>query len=238
MVKNAIKWMMNSLGVGIHRHWQDPDVTLLGLRTKPIRTIIDVGANRGQFARYISKFFPKATIHSFEPLAQPYVELATWAETTSGRVRSYNIALGEKNCMGEMSKHLEHSPSSSVLPTTKLNEKLHPFIKKQSVEKVELRTLDSVFNGSYFEDEVFLKLDVQGYEDRVLVGGENLLKKVSYSMLEVNIDDLYNNQATFFKLCSLMHDAGLTYRGNFSQRYAQDGRVCYTDCLFARLGKK
>src|SRR5690606_17277750 len=35
------------------------------------RTVIDVGANRGQFALFASVRFPEANVYSFEPLAKP-----------------------------------------------------------------------------------------------------------------------------------------------------------------------
>ena len=33
--------------------------------------VVDIGANRGQFALVVRKIFPNACIHSFEPLDEP-----------------------------------------------------------------------------------------------------------------------------------------------------------------------
>lgn len=53
MIKQVIKQVFNRLGVDIIPLNRQPTQTVLGLRSLPIRTIIDVGANKGQFARYI-----------------------------------------------------------------------------------------------------------------------------------------------------------------------------------------
>ena len=45
---------------------------MLSPRERPFRTIMDVGSNTGQFAKKISKIFPKAKLFCFEPLPEPY----------------------------------------------------------------------------------------------------------------------------------------------------------------------
>ena len=52
-VKKIIKTGFNQIGLDIVRISKQ---SLLGLTDLPIRTIIDVGANTGQFARMILKF--------------------------------------------------------------------------------------------------------------------------------------------------------------------------------------
>jgi hypothetical protein len=50
-MKRLIKWFFNSIGYDIVRVEKNPRISLLGLRNIPIRTVIDGGANMGQFAR-------------------------------------------------------------------------------------------------------------------------------------------------------------------------------------------
>src|SRR5690606_41279911 len=38
---------------------------------KPAASVVDIGANRGQFALAVRHVFPNSTIHSFEPLDRP-----------------------------------------------------------------------------------------------------------------------------------------------------------------------
>lgn len=68
--------------------------------------------------------------------------------------------------------HEKHSPSSSFLKTTNVCEDLYPFTKEQKTCHVKITTLDKWvedFKVS-LEPEILIKLDVQGYEDRVIKG--------------------------------------------------------------------
>ena len=90
IIKKITKKLFNIVGADVIRLKNSPKHTLLGLRNLPINSIIDVGANKGQFAKYISAFFPKAHLYSFEPLPEPYEELNRWAE---GHMSEYLIVL-------------------------------------------------------------------------------------------------------------------------------------------------
>jgi len=47
IIKKVIKWLFNSIGYEILRLEKVPRISLLGIKSIPIRTIIDVGANKG-----------------------------------------------------------------------------------------------------------------------------------------------------------------------------------------------
>src|SRR5437867_4351128 len=110
--KHLLKKALNLFGSDIVRIHQNPKHTLLGLKQFPIRSIIDVGANEGQFARAISKFFPNAHLYCLEPLPDPFKKLSEWAGSQNGKVKVFNVALGDSEGTVEMLSHLEHSPSS------------------------------------------------------------------------------------------------------------------------------
>jgi hypothetical protein len=52
--------------------------------------------------------------------------------------------------------------------------------------------------------------------------------------VEVNIDKLYDQQASFDRLVAQLHELGLRYAGNLEQVYADNGRVIYVDAVFRR----
>lgn len=68
IIKQLVKKTFNLAGLDIRKLSNNPEFNLLGLRNLSIKTIIDVGANEGQFARKILRFFPDADIYCFEPL--------------------------------------------------------------------------------------------------------------------------------------------------------------------------
>ncbi|MCL0040931.1 FkbM family methyltransferase [Thermodesulfovibrionales bacterium] len=234
--KQTVKKIFNSIGLDIIRLSKSPAHSLLGLRNLPIKTIIDVGANTGQFARTISKVFPKADIYCFEPLSNPFKELNKWAESQNGRVKVFNMALGDSEGTAEMLSHLEHSPSSSLLGTTEICERLYPFTKKQTSIPVQLTTLDNWVKRlpHSLTPEILIKLDVQGYEDRVIRGGQEIFKIAKACILEVNLDNLYEKQPTFKDIALLLNKYGYSYAGNLDQAYADDGHVIFIDAVFLK----
>jgi FkbM family methyltransferase len=231
-----VKGLCHSFGFDVVRLRDASDKTLAGLRQRPISTVIDCGANEGQFARAISRVFPDAALYCFEPLQQPFETLSLWAATQRGRVRCFQVALGEQNGEALMHSHTEHSPSSSLLATTELEEATFPQTRAQADISVLVTTLDDALAGSIHEmkPQILLKLDVQGYEDRVLRGATRILPRVDACMLEVDVDPLYVAQAAFKDIVALLDQFGLVYAGNVEQVLAPDGRVMWLDALFLR----
>jgi FkbM family methyltransferase len=236
LLQQLTKKVFNLMGVDIIRLPKSPRYSLLGLRHLPIRSIIDVEANTGQFAREIITVFPQAHIYCFEPLTEPYEELRKWAEKQDGRVTVFNVALGDKVGNVEMLKHLEHSPSSSFLKTTDLCHSLFPHTQRQSSVLTRMTTLDEWLKTlpNSLTPEILIKLDVQGYEDRVIRGGRETFNLTRACILEVNLDKLYEGQAEFNEIIELLYALGLEYAGNLDQIYADDGHVIYFDAVFVK----
>ena len=102
---------------------------------------------------------------------------------------------------------------------------------------IRISTLDRALGSTldHLPRELLLKLDVQGFEDRVLRGAERVLAQCKAVVLEVSLDPLYEGQADFLGLAHLLHNAGFRYAGNLDQAYGDDGCVVYLDAVFIRL---
>ena len=235
-MKKIIKKILNVVGLDIVRLNKSPQYSLLGLRNLPIKTILDIGANIGQFARMIERVFPEAKIYSFEPLPDAFKELDKRSRIKNGKVKAFNLALGDSDGEIEMFYHTEHSPSSSILKTTDICEKLYPFTKTKEIIKVQMNTLDKAIDELNIPlvPEVLIKLDVQGYEDRVIKGGKLTFSKARACILEINLDKLYETQPSFKDIILLLYDLGYRYGGNLNQSIAEDGHVIYIDAVFIR----
>lgn len=77
-------------------------------------------------------------------------------------------------------------------------------------------------------------MDVQGYEDRVIKGGNETFNKAKACILEICLDRLYESQATFNELVALLSNFGFRYAGNLNQTYADDGHVIFIDAAFRK----
>lgn len=207
----------------------------LGVRQLPIRSILDVGANRGQFAQRITAVFPQAQIYCFEPLPAAFAELERWAKSRPQQARALSVALGERAGSLEMHWHLNHDGSSSFLQTTTLSETLYPMTERQERLAVPMSTLDqAVAELPPLEKEILIKLDVQGYEDRVIRGGRETFRQAKVCIAEINLDVLYDEQASFKDIFVLLDELGYRYAGSLKQRYARDGHVIWLDAVFIK----
>lgn len=223
-------------GFDVIRQNNNPKNTLLGLRQIPFHTVIDVGANTGQFARYVRGIYPNSRIFCFEPVPAPFAELEQWAASQNGTVIPFNLAVGESNGETEMFMHEEHVTSSSLLATTGFMEQCYPFTKEQKSIRIKQATLDSALEKFIpeIETDILIKIDVQGYESRVIAGGSNVFAKATACILEINLDALYEGQAEFLELLMMLDQRGYRYVGNFDQLYGNDGHCIFIDAVFLK----
>lgn len=224
---------LGAVGWEVRRRTRNPEYSLLGLGQLDIRTIIDVGANSGQFARGYLPRFPRARVVAFEPIPAAFQQLSAWA-ASEPRVTPLNLAIGDRDGEVEMFEHTEHNFSSSLLPTTETSERMWPALVKQARVAVKMTTLDRALEGRPLDPAILVKLDVQGYEDRVIRGGAATLRRATAAIVEVSLDPLYDGQASFGDLLAALEALGLRYAGSLEQELYRDGHVVYIDALFLR----
>jgi FkbM family methyltransferase len=172
-------------------------------------TVIDVGANIGQFAVAAAKLFPGAEIHSIEPYPQ-CVERLRRNVCNLVNINVYPVAVGESE--KEVDFHLNsHSHSSSILSLAKAHRAAFPGAVETATVPVRLTTLDRLFGGVQLRPPVLLKLDVQGYEAMTLRGGLATLKRVEHVILEASFKPMYEGETLFMDIVRLMERHGFRF---------------------------
>ena len=238
MVKKLVKTPLRAMGLDLvrvqkdrfqprderkHRWWQP----------LAIRTVFDIGANEGQFATQVSEILPEARVYSYEPLAEPFAKLSA---TARPNFRAFRYAIGETNGTIEMHKN-EYSPSSSLLPMTDLHRQSFPGPSHARMEKVEMRTLDRIAGQLALERNILVKMDVQGYEDKVIAGGQEILARTKIVIAETSFEALYEGQPLFEDIYRALTCIGFRYIGSMGQlKSVQDGRLLQADSMFLRDG--
>jgi len=205
------------------------------LRRAGIRpaTVIDVGANVGQFAMAVRHLLPGAAIRAIEPdpdVAQRLRRnLGTVADATV-----FCTAIGDR--LGTVTFNVNRDPQvSSILPLGEDRRQIFPTSEVLRQITVPLTTLDALIGADSIEAPVLIKIDVQGYEDRVIAGAARLLQHVDWVILEVAFARLYDGEHTFTALADLLaeHGFGFVRPLNFHRaRHTQE--VIEMDALFAR----
>ena len=197
------------------------------------KTIIDVGANVGQFAVACAKIFPESVVHSFEPQPDCVQELMRNTRTLSN-VEVHPMALGARS--GTVQLHVNsHSHSSSILNLGQRHRDAFPNAREVGSIEVPLSTLDHEFDARPLAAPVLLKLDVQGYEPSVIEGATQLLKRVEYVLLEASLSPLYEGELTFMQVVRLMESYDFTFLRPLDWlKDPETGEVLQMDALFGR----
>jgi FkbM family methyltransferase len=239
-LKSLVKKLLYKLGYTLTKNERDPLFWLGGIASLPIKSVIDIGANEGategQFAQKINYYFPQAHLYCFEPLKEPYEKLERWAKRRPAKTTVFNVALGDREESVQMFLHKNHSSSSSILETTAVNESFYPFMAEKEQVTVSMTTLDKIFEDTaQLERDILIKIDVQGFEEKVIAGGTKTFSAARAVILEIAIDPLYAGQASFEKILTQLRSLGFHYAGNLEQIVSpQDGHVIYFDAVFLK----
>lgn len=139
--------------------------------------VIDAGANIGIYAIMAARIASAGTIYAFEPSGGVYEVLARNVFPYSN-VKIEKAALGESECQGRRLVVDVNSTISSTLSDSGVSE-----IVSSTSEMVPVTTIDSYVNKKRIERVDFIKMDVEGYESKVLSGAEKIIRRDTPSMV-------------------------------------------------------
>lgn len=198
-----------------------------------IQTVLDVGSHVGSFAYAMRHILPQVQIYSFEPLQDNYARLVKNLAPL-GNFEAFNTAIGEH--VGELEFHRsDFSPSSSALEMGELHRQTFPESAHSTTLRVPVACLDDYLDKIKLTAPVFLKIDVQGYEDAVLRGAGQILQQVDLIEIEVSYRLLYTGQVLFDGIHQLLTQAGFRFAGNLDAMLSPlDGSILQSDALFIR----
>lgn len=205
------------------------------IRTVGVSTVIDIGANRGQFADSLRSSGYEGLICSFEPVSEAYVELERRARPDP-RWETYQLALGTRAYETRINVASNGAASSSFLDLRQSHRLAAPDVHFTRKETVKVRRLDQVLSVS---GPLALKLDTQGFELEVLQGADGVLPGTVLIHMEVSFVEVYSGALLFqdamdylgardFVLAGI--ERGLTHL-DFGQALQADATFVRADCL-------
>lgn len=204
---------------------------LAALRRLDVKTVIDVGANKGQFSVLCRDLFPGVAIVAFEPL--PDVARQCARALGGDRVQIYAHALGARDSRSQFYV-TERSDSSSLLIPGAAQERAYGSRVAEAMD-VEVRRLDHVLTPAQIAGPALMKLDVQGAERDVLEGCGRLLQDIDYIYLEGSFVELYEGQPLIADIIAFLHGQGFAFRGIYNTSYTRDYGTTQADFLFERI---
>lgn len=198
----------------------------------PVRTVIDVGANKGQFALLALDLYPEAVVHAFEPLPTSQRRMSAWARHEPRLIR-HPVALGAT--AGTATLHVAaRDDNSSLRPITERQVALFPGTHQTGALSVAVVRLDAVLSDADLTPPVLLKIDVQGTEQEVIDGSAALLDAIAWVYVECSFVELYAGQALAETIIARLGAVGFTLVATGPLIRDGGGAPVQADFLFER----
>ena len=172
-----------------------------------IDTVLDVGANTGQYGSGMRASGFHGRLVSCEPLSEAFAQLERRAERTPTWT-AVNTAVGASTGMIQVNVSA-NSYSSSVLPVTEASTRAAPKSRTVRCEEAPLTTVQQLVATHHIKPrQTLLKIDTQGYEAAVLDGAGDTLTEFAAVQLEMSLVELYKGQALFYELDARLRNSG------------------------------
>jgi len=167
------------------------------LQNFKINKILDIGGNTGGYGRSLMTLGYTGRLITFEPVTNAFQQLQSRSKRHA-QWSAIQTAIGNMDGEIEINIAANKGLSSSIADMLPNHLDNAPESKYISREKVPIRKLDSIFDHYVNpDDNVFLKIDTQGYEKYVLDGAEESLPKIRGLQVEMSLVPLYSDEMLF-----------------------------------------
>ena len=236
-MKHQVQRALHQVGLDLRRYTTLTSVSLrrqVLLERAGIDVAVDVGANVGQYARTLRRGGFTGRIISIEPQPLAFSQLARTA-STDPLWDCRQVALAESD--GEAVLRISrNSVSSSLLPMTDYMAAAFSEAALVAEEMVKRTTLASVVReAGVASDRLFLKVDAQGYEERVLEGASPVISRIRLIETELPLRPMYRGGSDFCRVMNYLAD--LNYWLVSLEPNTMDpetGHIVEVNALFAR----
>ncbi len=253
-VKNKINNILNIFGIKIQK--LDPELknrlsfddiykNIFKIYNKPI--IFDIGANQGQSIDRFIRLFNNPIIHAFEPIKFEYENLINKYKNNKNIILN-NFAIGDKDETNVIyvakktgnSSFYKINHNSKWLRKRSKQFNTSPENYAKIKQRIKVTTIDKYCKMNNIQNIDLLKIDTQGYEDKVLSGSKKILKKNIISIIETEIifDNTYQKYLTFSDLEKFLLPNNYRFCGlNTNNNNLFEGLVFSADLMYVNKRK-
>ena len=200
-----------------------------------VNLVVDVGANRGQYAKRLRRAGYRGRIASFEPVPDVFERLR---EAASGDARwsVHPYALGAEET--ETSMHVVPGTLSSVLAPTDFGAERYAQLRAPAAQPIVVRRLDGMLDeltSGLPDPRIYLKLDTQGYDVEVFRGAGARVREFVGMQSEVALMRIYEGMPRLPEALALYEESGFEVTALYPvSRETATARVLEFDCVMVR----
>jgi FkbM family methyltransferase len=226
-----------------HRHEQDAGLSkylivqqvLNVVQLYGVNVVLDVGANRGQYARSLRRAGYRGHIVSFEPVRHDFEELSRRA-ARDPKWTVHQLALGRAE--GSIDINVAPSGLSSALPPSDYGGQRYQKLIDAMTETVPVVRLDEILDDvlTHVPDpRPYLKLDTQGFDLEVFAGLGERAKDFVGMQSEVALLRIYEGMPRMPESLAVYEASGFEVAGMYLvTRERSTARALEFDCLMVR----
>lgn len=241
-VKNAFRKVLRRLGRDVVSFPLPDGIPLGGHLHKvfsrlDINCVIDVGAHYGEYGGFLREIGYEGWIISFEPVSANF-DLLKAASAADPRWAINNSALSDHGGAEPINVMTNSVFSSFLSPSAFASAQFEGQVAVERVERVQVRRLDEIFEdviATVPDPKVFLKMDTQGHDVKVLRGATGRLDRILALQSEVSVYSLYDGMTDYLSAMQEMAQLGFVVTGLFPVVRQDDGlRSIEFDCVMVR----
>ena len=193
--------------------------------------IIDGGAHRGASVEAFAQYAPKAQFHCFEPDPLLAHELA---DIFSGKsnVRVVRAALGENQGKALFNINASRPTNSLLPPAEALPADLQSLCQLVEQVEVDILTIDAYCEAQSLDRVDIIKLDLQGYDYKALLGAKATLRDARVVLTEVLFVEIYKGCNLFHDVLRLMREYGYALYTLCGLHYGDNDELLWADAIF------
>jgi FkbM family methyltransferase len=231
---HLLQGLVRRRGLDLQPHRGPPRALGDFLASGKIDLVLDVGASTGNYGWTIRAGGYRGRICSFEPLEAPFARLEKMAASDPSW-SCHRLALGAESGEAEINV-AGNSDSSSLLEMGERHARSDPGSVYVGRERIELSTVDEVWDGVVRQGEqVFLKLDVQGFELEALRGAEGSLPRLAGVQAELSLVPLYEGAPDWTEVIAYLQERGFhPQRLEPAFEDPRTGEILQVDAVFTR----
>ena len=233
-MKRIIQKIFNLFGYGLiksknfQKLYRSLDTTIKPLIKKDSPIIFDVGAHEGETIKRFNNVFQNPEIHCFEPQNKCFEILKKF---NNQKIFVNNYALGDK--VEQKKIYINNLDSSSSIYNIDNKSKFLKNLKTVSQQDISIDTLDNYVKKNNVEYIDILKIDVQGYEDKVLLGSiKSLSNKIFLIEVEIIFINYYEKKKSFFEIEKILNPLGFELYSLSTPGFSDDYRIKWVDALY------
>jgi FkbM family methyltransferase len=194
--------------------------------------VYDIGAANGVVSRVFAKMMNVKQVFSFEPIKSAFTELELKSKNFP-EIICFNVALGDFNGESPMFVIDDSRDSSSILKMGKIHkDEVSDFQFNNHLETVRVARLDDFVAENQLPPPDVIKLDVQGFEARVITGGFNTISKSKFCIVEISFIPLYEGGPLFDDLYGNLRSLGFCLIGVCKHPAGDSGKQLQIDGIF------